>query len=319
MGLVTLLLLPSLWRSKRFWPVVAAQALGFIIYLPWLPNFIKQIKSGDTTWIPKSDIVVLVRTVCDFLTSYERSTLEAGLALLIIICGFALGLAPLIRGTAKLSQKHIILGCWFILPLGAAFLISQPYVSVPLLSLVFGTERSVFLTRNLIVASFPLYLLLARSLTSGWRPLSRVLLVLLVVLSTVAYFGNNLTERKEDYRAAAQVVAANQTDTDLVVLSPYYLKLPFIYYLYPTKSDSNIKPIEATDNPYLTTQLARSYNSLSEALEHYRRVWLITNGDNIYRVDSSGTATTIAGRGSLIKSWNFQGVVVQLYDLSKTQ
>ena len=301
----------ALWRSRRFWPWVGAQALAIALYLPWLPAFLQQMQS-EPTWIPPATLTILTRTLADFVGSHERPRAEAGLALLLLVTILAAGARGLRREAWARRTDYIWLGCWFIVPVGLAFLISQPYVRVPLLSLIFEPGRSVFLARNLIVATFPLYLLLARSLALAKRSVLAVALAALVTLNSVAYLGNALPERKEDYRAAALIVADHAMPNDLIVFAPSYLELPFAYY--HNNQGSTTVSLDELEDGVIAEDERQIYDSPAAALGNYRRVWLISTSSNEYRQDTLGTTAAVETSYRLLRSWQVEEVTVRFYE-----
>lgn len=302
-----------LWRSRRFWPWLAAQALAVALYLPWLPAFLQQMH-GKATWIPPATLTVLARTLADFAGGYERPGIEAALALPALLAGLAVGLRRLVREVPAEPMRYLLIGCWLCVPVGLAFLLSQPYVRIPLVSLIFEPGRSLFLTRNLIVATFPLYILLARSLLLSGPVLLAGILAALVALNGVAYLGNALPERKEDYRAAARVVADRKAAGDLIVFAPPYLELPFAYY-DDDRPASRRLPIETLKDGVIAEAGGRIYAAPAAALDDHRRVWLITNA-NIYQQDTLGTVAAVEARGRLIEDRQVEGVTVRLYAMN---
>ncbi len=311
-----LLIVVALWQSRRFWPWVASQLLALAIFSPWLPAFHQQMQSNHARGIPPATIHQALLTLGDFVDSFARPQPEVLLALLVLVIGLAVGARSLLREALVHRARYVLLGCWFVVPVGLSFLVSQPYVHLPLLSAVLGPRHSIFATRNLIIASFPLYLLLARSLQLGKRPLSAVVLVVLVVLGAVAYRGNNLQEQKDDYRAAAKIVAAHALPRDLIVFAPNYLELPFLYY--SDRSNGAGVRMEELEDGVIAEGKPHPYASPAAALPYYHRVWLITWSYNPYYYrDHMGTVPAVKAMGRLLKSQQVQGLRVQLYDIGK--
>ena len=311
-----LLAVKAHWRSGRFWPWLMAQLFAFCLYLPWVPGLLQQLSNGITNWIPPATVTIMARTLTDFTGSYEqRSTPESLLTLIALVTPFVLAARGLFREMAARKMAYLLLGCWFFIPIGLAFLISQPYISVPLLSLLVGQGRSIFLTRNLIVASFPLYLLLARSLTLSPRRARFVILAALVMMSGVSYYQNVLHDSKEDFRAAAQIVTAQAVPSDLILFAPPYIELPFAYYY--NRSPGVEVSFDTLTEGVISNQGFPANTSPGELLSHYQRVWLITSSDNIYRVDTAHTKETLDARGSVLDAREVYGVSILLYRLNK--
>jgi dolichyl-phosphate-mannose-protein mannosyltransferase len=240
------------WR--RFAQFIGAQLLSLLVFSPWLPAFWVQLNAQYVTWIPRATFVGLARTVADFLTSYERPTLEA-----------AVGVAVWLTVVALAAS----------------------------------------------VASFPLYLLLARALRLlGERP-RMVLVGAFLAVSGVAYVGNDIPEVKEDYRAAAAVVASARQDEDVVLFDPPYIELPFVYY--SDKADHRGDSMQALSVGVLagpTVSLASAADP-EELLAHAGRVWLVTNTDNELRLSANSLAGEAVERGQDIQEWRFTHVKLE--------
>lgn len=187
---------------------------------------------------------------------------------------------------------------------------------MPLLSLMFEPGHSVFLTRNRIVETFPLYLLLARSLVLSKRLMFASILAALITLNGVAYLSNTIPERKEDYRAAVKIVANHAAACNLVVFVPPYIEYPFAYYYY--RGGSTGVQLDALGDGVIAEVKDEAFASLPVALGNSQRVWLITNSDNIYRQDTLGTVADVEAQGRLLNTWYVQQMAVQLFEVKKT-
>ncbi len=309
-----LVILPALWRSDKWGGWTAGQTLALVMYLPWVPSFLAQLHRGVPGWIPPATFVVVARTIADLATAFERTTLEALLALALLCLVPLIAAKPLIRDVRARRSGYLLLACWFVVPVGFAFLISQPYVRLPLLSLLFEPGHSPFLTRNLIVASFPLSLILARSLALIAPRPRTLLLVVLIGLCGVAYAGNNLTERKADYRAAFEIVSSRAAPSDLILLAPPYLEFPFAYYQDPQLRGI---PLENVQDGVIQASNLQVYSAPLDALGNHRRVWLVSSY-NVFQPDTTGTTNTLAKEGKLIGSWQVQELHIQLYEVEKS-
>jgi mannosyltransferase len=308
-----LLVLPWLWRERRLWPWFASQVLALLIYAPLLRNFLGTMSGGDALWIPPATILVLARLVTDFAGSFWRTPLESRLILLCLIAWLLSKGVDLWREAYRKPVRYTFLACALILPVVISFTVSQPYLEVPLLDLIFTPGRSVFLPRNLILVIFPLYLFLARSLFLGRRQPGLVILISLVILNLLACLGNLLPERKEDYRAAAQLVAELSQPGDVILLAPGYLELPFDYY-YLDHQEAYGLSLGSLQDGVLTEQEASVYPVPLQAINGRSRAWVLTT-TNIYQQDTQGITAGVAATGELVGTWQFEGVNLSLYDL----
>jgi uncharacterized membrane protein len=303
------------WNTQRFWPWLAAQLFALLLFLPWFPNFMKQFSAGFAGWIPPATLIILARTLTDFIGSYEeRSTLESIIALVVLL--MPLAAAPqLIREASSKKIQYLFLVCWFVVPIGLAFLISQPYIRVPLLSLLVGEGRSVFLTRNLILASIPLYLLLSRSITLSPRHVRFSAMIILVAMSGISYYTNIIIHSKEDYRTAAQLVRQQAATKDLILFAPPYLKIPFSYY-WDRSPFIEVSLATLTDGVINGLNLQSDTGQVKELIDSHQRVWLIINPDNIYRKDTANLKQVLDTQGRLLQQQEAYGVSILLYLLN---
>ena len=315
MNFAALLLVRSLWRTGRFFAWGASQAIALLIYLPVLPFFLEAVGGDNTLWIPPATFTQLGRTVADFSGSFMRTPIESRLVLLVLLAGMATGAPGLIseirRGKGFKMERYLVLGSWMVVPVGLSFLISQRYFSLPFFSLFFNQERSVFLTRNLILASFPLYLLLARSLILARRPWGTVILAGLILLNTFAYFGNAVVVRKEDYRSAADLISEHAQEDDIILFAPPFLETPFAYYYYG--GDGLLE--EGYDRAVLedgviSDDRQRIYSFPIQAVRGDQDVWFVSN-ENEFQPDNKGTEVSLEAWGEPVEMWQFEGVTVQ--------
>jgi 4-amino-4-deoxy-L-arabinose transferase-like glycosyltransferase len=312
-----LLMSRSLWRTGRIFSWAASQAIALLIYLPVLPYFLQAMGGDNTLWIPPATFIQLARTVADFSGSFMRTTIESRLVMLVLLAGIATGAPYLVQeirwGKGFQLERYLFLLSWLVVPLSISFLISQRYVSLPFFSIFFNQDRSVFLTRNLILASFPLYLLLARSLVLGRRPWGMIVLAALILLNTYAYFGNAVLDRKEDYRNAAALLMDEAGAQDLILFAPPFLETPFAYYYYPVDQllDVGYERAELEDG-VISTDLRRTYAAPIEAVSEEQEVWLVYN-ENEFQPDNKGTREALGAWGNAGVTWQFEGVIVQRY------
>jgi mannosyltransferase len=317
MNFAALLLVRWLWRTDRFFAWGASQAIALLVYLPFLPFFVEASAGDNTLWIPPATFIQLARTFVDFGGSFMRSEAESRLVLAILLGGFAVGGLRVVREMQGREffglVRYVILFSWFLVPVGLSFLLSQRYITVPVFSLLFNQERSVFLTRNLILASFPLYLLLARSLFLAGRNKGIAILTALVMMNIFAYLGNAVFDRKEDYRSAAAVIESRSQERDTILFAPPYLETPFAYYYYPVEGliEEGFSR-DVLEDGVITDDLRKSYGSPLEAVNVGQDLWLVYN-ENEFQPDEAGTRESLEAWGNPVESYRFEGVIVKQY------
>lgn len=308
-----LISIKAFWRARQLWPWIAAQFFALFLFLPWLPTFIKQLSGGFAGWIPPATFTILARTLTDFFGSYEkRSTLGSIIALFVLLFPLLLAAPAILQDALTRKVKYIFLICGFLIPIVLAFLLSQPYFRVPLLSLLIQDGHSIFLTRNLILTSIPLFLLLARSLVLSSPPIRTTFIIVLVAISCISYSINILGKSKEDFRSATEIIREQAKPEDLFLFAPPYLELPFSYYWDRSPSvEVNINAL--TDGVFNEPNLQPGQGSIKELIGDHPRVWLIMTSNNFYRQDSLNAKQILETEGILLKTWQTNGVSVYLY------
>lgn len=333
-----LLLLVTLRRRGRLWPWLASQALAVGLWLPWLPVFLKQIQvSGSAnTWIAPATFGQVALTIAGFV-SQGGPRWVAWLALALLLALLAAGGRALLADARAGRERSVLLLCLLIVPVGLAFLISQPYVSIPGLALLFRPGNSIFLTRNLIVATFPLYLLLARGLILTWeageqrssgaaeqrrpfvapllpRALAPLLLVALLALNAISYQASLLAGSQEDWRAAAALVAGQATAADAVILAPSYLQAPFAYY-YARRGGAGVVRGYPHDDVAVAGETP-GYATPAAAAGAARRVWLVTSP---LHERNPAVDAIVASLGRPAASMPGTGILVRVYERGEEQ
>lgn len=333
-----LLLIVTLWRRGQLWPWLASQALAVGLWLPWLPVFLKQLQvSGSAnTWIAPATIGQVALTIASFV-SQGGPRWVAWLALALLLAALTAGGRALLADARAERTRTVLLLCLLVVPVGLAFLISQPYVTIPGLALLFRPGNSIFLTRNLIIATFPLYLLLARGLVLIWgageqgsrgagerrqpfgasllpRALAPLLLVMLLALNAVSYQASLLAGSQEDWRAAAALVAEQATAADAVILAPSYLQAPFAYY-YVRRGGAGVLRGYPHDDVAVAGETP-GYATPAAAVGEARRVWLVTSPlhERVPAVDA-----IVASLGRPAASAPGSGVLVRVYERGEGQ
>jgi hypothetical protein len=93
-----------------------------------------------------------------------------------------------------------------------------------------------------------------------------LILIVLVSLNLLACLGNLIPERKEDYRAAARLVAEQSLPGDVILFAPGFIELPFDYYYLDRKEAFGFSRDSLQDG-VITEQVASVYPAPLAALE----------------------------------------------------
>jgi mannosyltransferase len=287
MNIAALMMSVSLYSSSRLWRWCYSQSLTILLFLPWIPALLQQIGAPGINWIPPASALMLMRTFADLVTSYQRSSAEAIVGIALLLLAFATGFREFILDAYSKRMWYVLLSCLLLVPIGLSFMASQHYIDIPVLSQILKPDRSIFLTRNLIVASFPLYLLMARGLVLADRRARNAMLIGLILLCVVAYQRNALTARKEDLRGAVALIAHSARLEDAIVLAPPYLEKPFRFYF-----DRNVRT-ESTLASISDGLVSRAHNhtTLDATLDASTRVWLITTTKHLPAADGRDRCT----------------------------
>jgi 4-amino-4-deoxy-L-arabinose transferase-like glycosyltransferase len=314
----------SLRSDKRLLKWTASQVCAALIFLPWVPSFFTQLRIGvlGTSWIPPATIENLVRTVDQLVVSYgdewdqpfmwaQPFTLQSDVLLMpaVLTLIFLAGAPSLYRYMKSHQLQFTVLLSWFLVPIGLIFLISQPYMPVPLLS-----GNSLLLTRNLLFVSFPLYLLMAKSLSVAWTPLRIILLGTVLALNAEAYVTN--IDRsdgfwEEDHRRAAEIVAAQVEEKDAIIAVPGRFMGAFCYY-YCDRSSMGI-PYNTAINGIIVNEKDLVLEDVAAALNKSERVWVIQGTQGTSDVLRGEVPIAVQDAGNLIASWRANALVISLY------
>jgi mannosyltransferase len=198
------------WKRVIGW-LSSHLAIGFC-YLFWLPFLFLQTRQVmESFWLPPPSFQTVLGTFLDF-QSYNFPWIEVSLLYMATIFVFAY----IVPGK---SWQRRLASLWLFLPV--------------MMSLLLSLRQPIFLSRNLIVASLGFYLLVTDTI---WKFKSKkavlALFIPLLALNLVSIGRNAWFTEKEDWREAAQLVAASaQGKPDgLVVFVPGFAELPFQYY-----------------------------------------------------------------------------------------
>lgn len=311
-----LLLIGALVRRGRLGAWVLSQALAVGLWLPWAPVLLQQVRvsGSNNTWIAPATVQQVALTLAAFVSQNDGRALQL-VALALLAAGLALGGVSLVRDARQRCGAYVLLACLFGVPLGLAFLVSQPYVTVPGLSAIFRPGASIFLTRNLIIASLPLLLLLARSLTlaagaGSWqRGVATGLAILLVALNLVAIGESQVRSNREDWRTAATRLAAQTQPGDLIVFVPPYIEGPFVYYYQRLGGAGVLRGYPHDD--WAVHPRYGEYPTPAAALVGHQRFWLVTSSAH----DTTGgpLADDLAAQGQVIDHEHARGLTMRLF------
>ncbi len=195
-------------------PWLLSQVAVVALWLPWLPNFLRQGQTYWDFWIPAPTPERLQGLLFELTSAYlphwrvpyGQELLAAGALLLVLLA------------TTRLAGREAaFLLALLVVPVGATYLVSQ--------------VKPIFLSRTLICVAVPYLVLLAAGVDRlrGWR-LQTVVLALLVLLNLVSLYRIYFFEPKEEWDLASGYVAARATSGELVLFVAADAQIAFDYY-----------------------------------------------------------------------------------------
>jgi len=239
----------------RFLDWFLSNAGIFLLYIPWLPLFIKQtLQVTESFWLPPPSFQTVLGALLDF-QSFNFPLIEFSLLYMALIFVWAY----IVPGR---DWQRRLATLWLFAPL--------------VISLLLSLRQPIFLTRNLIVASLGYYLLVAGTI---WRFRSQkatlALLLPLVVMNLVSIGYNARWEEKEDWRAVARYVARSSLKRPggIAVFLPGYSEIPFDYYFkdYHRPMDTQGYP----GDELLLHPNPKQVADIAKMLEGRPYVWLV--------------------------------------------
>ncbi|MCB0118985.1 MAG: glycosyltransferase family 39 protein [Anaerolineales bacterium] len=282
---------------------VKAQIGIFILWSPWLPAFIQQVRRVDQEfWLPKPDWNTITQTLRALLNASAPT--QASQIMTWILC------TVLILGLVyfrKDLSKFFFLAALFVIPV--------------LGELIVSIHRPIFYGRTLIWITIPMVLLLAAGIA---QLRFRFLIILMLGLLSTNYLfsvGDYFRfTQKEDWKTAAGYVAYSAQKDDLVLFNSNFIIIPFEYYfkpyekLYLIQVDERGVPFDLYSSGVLEPKMTTDdVPALVSLLDEYNRVWLVYS-HNDYTDPDSLIPQTLALHMKLIQEKEFYGGKVLLYE-----
>ena len=248
----------------RNWSI--ALGLALLLWLPWLPGFLVQVRRvDDEFWIPPPTLRRVGATWRDFASAFG----PGGLFLAPILLPFG---ALALLGMWRLRKKPALLALLLLL-------IAVPFAGELLVSM----RRPIYYTRTLIWASIPFYLLLAAGLLQlRFRPLIVAATLALALLNGVSLVGYYRDYEPEGWRDAASWLAPQVRAGDIILFNAGWTQIPFDYYyrhVGPPVEERGL-PADMFDRGILEPKMAAAdVPRLADLIAGRRRVWLVYSHD----------------------------------------
>lgn len=189
-----------------------AQLAAVLLWLPWLPSFIEQVRRVDSGfWISSPTVATVVDFWVDLASAYTQGP---GRIVAGVTAAFLVGLGVLRRWrTPGIVMMAVLL------------------VTPPAIELLVSLRRPVFYTQTMIWTSIPFSVLAAAGLLWIRRSALRLATgALVMVCSVLGIVGVHEFPGKEDWRSATAYVAARAGYQELVLFSAGWSQLPFDHY-----------------------------------------------------------------------------------------
>lgn len=291
-------------RSPSLGNWVKAQFGIFILWSPWLPVFVNQVRRVDQEfWIPKPSWETVTETLRR-LSNASAPGQTVQITMMWILC------ALLCLGLVYYRKKLSI------------FLFLTALFAVPFLGeLIVSIRRPIFYGRTLIWITIPLFLLLAAGIAQlRFRFLMIVVLGLLGANYLFADGDYYRFVQKEDWSTAAGYVANFAEKDDLILFNSNFVEIPFDYYFKTYEDRYSIQveklgvPLDLFDSGILEPKMTESdIPKLTSLLRGHNRVWLVYSHDS-YTDPMGLIPQTLAAQRKVIRQRDFYGGQVLLYE-----
>lgn len=214
------------WQRGVFKPFLKSLFLSLFLYLPWLPQFFKQLGAGSNLvsllpgWREMANLPVLKALPLTFIKfSFGRISFfdKTIYALIVIFVSAAYGYL-FFRALKKVSREKIFLLNWLFLPILAALMIS---VFIPM-----------YQPFRLIFTLIPFYLLLALGTLSLKKKhqFLGIILVLAISLFGLFFYYFNPRFHRENWREATAFVESQDPEKTVAIFEFSEPFAPYQWY-----------------------------------------------------------------------------------------
>ncbi len=252
-------------KPRQAIPVVLAYVGVGLAYAPWIGVFLTQFSTVYSGfWIKPPTFSTVWNTFLSF-SSQDSPYQFLNTVIVVVLLSWVFVVPD--KRIPQRRQAYLFLVVFMLAPI--------------MVSLVFSLKQPIYLTRTVISAAIPFYILLARAIV-GFKsvPLGAIFLVPLVLLNLASLSQSTSTTIKEDWRGTVNYVAAHAQPTDLIIFNAPYVEMPFDYFWRDQASQRGLTKVERRGYPADET-LAHAGKSeplnLSKALAEHKRVWVVTS------------------------------------------
>jgi uncharacterized membrane protein len=214
------------WQRKIFGQFIKSLFLSLFLYLPWLPQFFKQLGAGSNLvsllpgWQEVANLPVIKALPLTFIkfslgriSFFDRKVY----ALIVVFVSAAYGFL-FFQGLKKTTREKIFLLCWLLLPILATLMIS---VLIPM----FQPFRVIF-------TIVPFYLLLAFGVLSLRKKhqFLGIILVLVISLFGLGFYYFNPRFHRENWREATAFVESQDPEKTVAIFEFSEPFAPYQWY-----------------------------------------------------------------------------------------
>jgi len=277
------------WQRKILKLFLKNLFIVFLFFLPWLPQFLKQLRAGSNlvSLLPEWRSVANLSTVKALPLTFVKFSIGRVSFLDKSIYALVVGLVALIFGSLfyqamkKISREKIFLLSWLLIPILTVMLIS---VFIPM-----------YQPFRLLFTIIPFYLLLTTgvlALKKKWQPLA-IAVVLFISFSGLFLYYSNPRFHRENWREATAYIESQDPENSVVIFKFSDSFAPYQWYsrgrvkaigvlpglrANPEIIEKRMASIEDKENVFLFEYLT----DLTDP-EHLVEEWLEKNG---YRQES---------------------------------
>jgi mannosyltransferase len=231
-AMVGIWLLASVLRRRRHghpetapWPALVAVAVGCLLFLPWVPTFLYQVRHTGTPWAVSANVSQVITVLTGFAQT-QGSTLESGTNQARLLSVIYLGLLALALFGLGRSGRMIELDLR-TRPRSRSlgFVVLGTMVAALLGGIVTATG---FSTKYAAVVFLPFLLLVALGTMTLLNPKARVVVVGLAAVAGLVSSAQNVTTQRTQAGAVAAAINAQAKPGDVIAFCPDQLG-PSVY------------------------------------------------------------------------------------------
>lgn len=300
-------------RAKDLWyKWLIAELAIFLLFLPWLPIFYRQVVARGGDWAEKTigrpSTRLLFNTWLSFNIGPDGKLypmLLRRLAYILFAVAGMIAVTKLFWDRKPTEAKGEVTTVYH-----EGLILCLLYSAFPLLTIwLLAQITPMYALRYLSPFLSPYYLIIANgicALKQGWLRIAITLSLALILL--LGNWNAWHIEQRDDWRGIAAYVLAQAQPGDVVLFSPRWNAKPFEYYAHGRVAINMDLPIPVA--------IGAAKDVVSNISQHHTRVWLIWQHGHYS--DPEGTVKQVLDQQfHLVEMRRFRGTMdVLLYDLT---